>query len=178
VPRTVELLREVLGQRQALLVVPQPYPGLEADLNRLVGPAFLRETPYERLTQLSRYLRAMRLRADRWKQNPVKDAERARQIAPYEAAAARKSSPTGFRWLVEEFRVSLFAQELGTAEPVSAVKLDRILQTGVMPASTAAATPPPSESEKSAPKPAPVVLPATKQAPLKNLSSLGKLFPR
>ncbi len=53
--------------------------------------------------------------------NPLKDAERAARLAPYAKA------PAGVRWLVEEYRVSVFAQELGTSEPVSAVKLDQAI---------------------------------------------------
>ena len=130
VPRLSDLLREILSLRLALQVHPQPYGGLGPELAALITPDFLATTPYEQLVQLPRYLKAMRLRADRWKQNPLKDAERARQFAPYAKAAAElRLRPGGgvFRWLVEEFRVSLFAQELGTAEPVSVVKLDRAL---------------------------------------------------
>lgn len=84
----------------------------------------------------------MKLRAERWRQNPAKDAERAAQLAPYVVVVGKLRSREGgdaFRWLVEEFRVSLFAQELGTAEPVSAVKLDRALaalQHGIVVART------------------------------------------
>ena len=123
----------------------------------------------------------MKLRAERWRQNTAKDAERAAQLAPYMAAA--KTRPAGqqndggnsFRWLVEEFRVSLFAQELGTAEPVSAVKLDRILAG----ASREEAPSLPEVPPVSAPKPivsAPLAL--KKSVPLKNLGALDKLFPR
>src|SRR5471032_1489351 len=129
--------------RQELLVHPKPYADLAADLGALIPPDFLRTTPYAQLAHFPRYLKAMKLRADRWRQNPAKDAERAAQLAPYVKAAthleARVARPypmaggspalppdvDALRWLVEEFRVSLFAQELGTAGPVSAVKLDR-----------------------------------------------------
>src|SRR5471032_457456 len=109
--------------RQELLVHPKPYADLAADLGALIPPDFLRTTPYAQLAHFPRYLKAMKLRADRWRQNPAKDAERAAQLAPY--AKALPPDAEALRWLVEEFRVSLFAQELGTAEPVSAVKLDR-----------------------------------------------------
>jgi ATP-dependent helicase HrpA len=77
------------------------------------------------------------------------------------------------RWLIEEFRVSLFAQELGTAEPVSAVKLDRALaavQTGAIVR---------REEPELAAKPIVVApLREKKSAPLKHLGALDKLFPR
>jgi len=188
VPRLCDLLREILTLRLALLVHPQPYGGLGPELTALITPDFLQTTPYEQLAHLPRYLKAMRLRADRWKQNPVKDGERAKQLAPYAKAAVElRARPGGgtFRWLVEEFRVSLFAQELGTAEPVSVVKLDRALaelkagkasanhsamksETGVLPAPKLSA-PTPIMTTKVAEK---------KMAPLKNLAALDALFRR
>jgi ATP-dependent helicase HrpA len=121
------------------------------------------------------------LRAERARKNLAKDAERRAQLAPYVAAADKFRNREGgerFRWLVEEFRVSLFAQELGTAEPVSAVKLDRALsalQSGKPeqrePAS-GASTPAGAKPIVAAP-----VTP-TKPAPIKNLNALDKLFNR
>jgi ATP-dependent helicase HrpA len=176
VPRFCDLLKEILGARQELLVHPKPYAGLDADLTALIPPDFLRTTSYAQLAHFPRYLKAMKLRADRWRQNPAKNAERAAQLAPYVAAVAKQRVREGgdaLRWLVEEFRVSLFAQELGTAEPVSAVKLDRALAALQSSGETQrpAATP--------APKPiisAPVA--TRKSTPLKNLGALDKLFPR
>ncbi len=163
VPRFVDLLKEILSARQELLVLPNPYPGMDKDLAALLPPDFLRTTPYAQLAHLPRYLKAMRLRAERAKKNPAKDAERAAQLRPYLGVPA-------LRWLVEEFRVSLFAQELGTAEPVSAVKLDRALAELKGGA---------AKEEPAAPK-AIVAAPVTKEksAPLKNLGALDKLFPR
>ncbi|MSU71883.1 MAG: ATP-dependent RNA helicase HrpA [Opitutus sp.] len=190
VPRFCDLLKDILSVRQELLVHPKPYAGLDADLATLLPPDFLRVTPYEQLAHLPRYLKAKKLRADRWRQNPAKDAERAGQLAPYEKAlrglavgaglsrdeSGRKAPPApardAFRWLVEEFRVSLFAQELGTAEPVSAVKLERAL----------AALQPGAVGSREAPAPRPIVsssaVPEKKLKPLKNLGALDRLFPR
>ena len=176
VPRLTDLLREILTLRQALLVHPTPPAGLERDVAALLTADFLRTTPHAQLAQLPRYLKAMKLRADRWRKNPAKDAERAAQFAPYLAAAAKLRDREGgevLRWLLEEFRVSLFAQELGTAEPVSAVKLDRAL-TAVSAGMAVR-----REEPVAAVKPI-VVAPVRekKSAPLKNLGSLDKLFPR
>jgi len=168
VPRLMDLLREILTLRQDLLVHPQPYAGLDREVAALVPPEFLRTTPYAQLAHLPRYLRARKLRADRWRQHPAKDAERAREIARYETALAGAGERAAtLRWLVEEYRVSLFAQELGTAEPVSAVKLDRLLG--------------PPRAGAAAPVPAAAIRPvaptaAKKPAPLKNLGALDRLF--
>jgi ATP-dependent helicase HrpA len=75
---------------------------------------------------------------ERAKLNPVKDKERVQLVAPYinrlkSFAANTPTSPgarqlaDAFRWMVEEFKVSVFAQELGTAIPISAKRLDEHL---------------------------------------------------
>ena len=63
--------------------------------------------------------------AERAALTPAKDAEKARQLAPFSDWATRVSpeNQEKFGWLLEEFRVSIFAQELGTAEPASAQRL-------------------------------------------------------
>jgi ATP-dependent helicase HrpA len=185
VPRLGDLLKEILVLRQALLIHQQPYAGLVEDLALLLPADFIAATPFEQLAHLPRYLRAMNLRAERWKKNPARDAQRAKQLAPYLKAVAALSSRTGsseeagrFRWLVEEFRVSLFAQELGTAEPVSPVKLDRELR--VLRRSAANAGEPAASTSGPGgrpPQPAPVAVP-TATGPLKNLGALDRLFPR
>jgi ATP-dependent helicase HrpA len=184
VPRFVDQLKEILGLRNELLVLPGAPETLARDVEALVPKDFLRRTPYAQLAHLPRYLKAMKLRAERAKKNPAKDAERAALLAPYLAAAERlrgKPGADGLRWLVEEFRVSLFAQELGTAEPVSAVKLDRALDAlrqGPGPA-------PGPAKEAKAPAatagPRPIVAAAVtekKTAPVKSLNALDKLFGR
>jgi ATP-dependent helicase HrpA len=184
VPQLVDRLREILGLRQELLVHPRPYPGLDRDLAALLPPDFLRTTPYPQLAHFPRYLKAMKLRADRWRQNPAKDAERAAQLAPYVTAIAALDDGDGshaLRWLMEEFRVSVFAQELGTAEPVSAVKLDRAL-AAVAPARRSArpaGTPQPQAASHTPPRPIVAApLSSKKPTPLKTLGALDKLFPR
>jgi ATP-dependent helicase HrpA len=112
---------------------------LPEELAFLMPPAFLDGIEFETLRQLPRYLKALTLRAERAANNPVKDAERAKAVAPYQAALHRlRTAPNatsadaarrvdGFRWLLEEYKVSLFAQELGTAVPVSPKRLDEYL---------------------------------------------------
>jgi ATP-dependent helicase HrpA len=167
VPRFVELVREILSLRQALLVHPNPYRGQGPDLAALVPNDFLKVTPYGRLAHFPRYLKAMKLRADRWKQAQVKDTERAKQLAVFAGVPE-------LRWQVEELRVSVFAQELGTAEPVSVQKLERALaelRQGVKPV---AAVEPPKPREAT---PLPVTTTKPK-APLKNFGALDALFKR
>jgi ATP-dependent helicase HrpA len=112
---------------------------LAAELAGLVSPRFLERIEFDRLTHLPRYLKALLIRAERAALNPAKNQDRLRQLAPYVDAlkklqAQPPRSPEAdrqieaFRWLVEEFKVSLFAQELGTALPVSPKRLDQQLE--------------------------------------------------
>jgi ATP-dependent helicase HrpA len=115
-----------------------PHP-LAEELATLVSPRFLERIAYDRLTHLPRYLKALLIRAERAALNPAKDRDRLRQLAPYQdALKALQAQPAGsaaaqrqiesFRWMVEEFKVSLFAQEVGTAVPVSPKRLDQQLE--------------------------------------------------
>ncbi|HVU35110.1 MAG TPA: ATP-dependent RNA helicase HrpA [Opitutaceae bacterium] len=191
VPRLVDVVREILMLRQELLVVADPPPAMAATLGSLLPADFLARTHYPRLAHLPRYLKALKVRAGRWRKNPGKDAERTSQIAPYERQLAQLeqrrttagaesisvSAVERLRWLIEEFRVSLFAQEIGTAEPISAVKLDRLFAELGPDASRESRNQSPSATAK------PIVatpLPDAERKPgrVKNLGALDKLFGR
>jgi ATP-dependent helicase HrpA len=109
---------------------------LRAQLNGLVHPGFLRETPADALAQLPRYLKAMSLRAERAKRDPARDQARMLEIKPFvdalesAAASGRQSDPQwqALRWDLEELRVSMFAQELGARAGISPKKLAQRLQ--------------------------------------------------
>jgi len=110
------------------------YDDLREQFDALLTPGFLRELPPARLAHYPRYLKAMRLRAERLRQDPAKDQQRMLQVMPYwraylqhRAAGADAAGLAELRWLIEEWRVSLFAQELKTAEPVSAKRLAKAL---------------------------------------------------
>lgn len=174
VPRLTDLLGEILDLRQALLVTPHPHPGMGKDLDQLLPSDFLRRTPFERLAHLPRYLKAMRLRAGRWRDNPAKDKERAAQLAPFAAHVATCAFDDPLRWSVEEYRVSLFAQELGTAESISAVKLQRALAAG----GTEVGGPAPAAPARPSPMIAPDAAGVARKPPLKDLGALASLFRR
>ena len=167
VPKLGDWLKEIFTLRLALQTTKQAYPGLAEDLAALLPPDFLRTTPFERVQHLPRYLRGLQVRAERARRDQAKDVARAAELAPFVAAVKKLGGRAGeLRWLVEEFRVSLFAQELGTAEPVSAVRLERMLRELA-----------PGDAKEPA-APAARVAPATtrKGAPLKSLGSLDQLF--
>ena len=103
-------------------------------LQHLVYPGFVKEVPLSQLQHLPRYLKAIRLRVERLLLDPAKDRNKATQIQPMWQAYLEKrqqmSDPLPqleeFRWLLEEFRVSIFAQELRTACPVSKQRLQQM----------------------------------------------------
>jgi len=133
------LLGTILQRRQEILLCRQPFPTLPNELEALVPPQFLLRIPFADLEHLPRYLQALRIRAERAALNPAKDREKAQRLAPYlRAAAELRAQPAtnpslqpyvqAFLRLVEEFKVSVFAQEMGTALPVSPKRLDEALE--------------------------------------------------
>ena len=118
---------------------PKPANVWADELESLLPRDFLAAIPFEQLGQLPRYLKALATRMERARLNPVKDKERAQQLAPYLAklktllanppkAADALRRLDEFRWMVEEYKVSLFAQELGTAFPVSPKRLSEQME--------------------------------------------------
>ena len=95
------------------------------------APGFLRDTPAEALAEYPRWLKAMVLRAERALRDPVRDQARMLELLPFAEALAdardrgidTQPEWRALRWELEEFRVSLFAQELGAKGGVSAKKL-------------------------------------------------------
>ncbi len=103
---------------------------------RLVYPGFLSRTPWERLEHVPRYLKGCALRLQKYRANAERDQKHAVTVATlwnnYEARLkadrdAGRNDPKleEFRWLIEELRISLFAQELRTPFPVSAKRLQK-----------------------------------------------------
>jgi ATP-dependent helicase HrpA len=127
--RTRDLFKQVHEQRDQIARGANRYPGMEGDLARLVPGDLLLRTPHGQLPHVLRYLKAVRIRAERAGNNPAKDADKAQLIADWEGwetfvpAANREV----FRWLMEEYRVQVFAQELGTAQAVSVKRLEALL---------------------------------------------------
>jgi ATP-dependent helicase HrpA len=107
---------------------------ITAQLGRLVPKRFMADTPWAQLAHLPRYLRAIVLRLDKQRADPARDAQRLGELRPVEQRywrhlAERKGVADArldeYRWLLEELRVSLFAQELRTPQPVSVKRLDK-----------------------------------------------------
>ncbi|MEM9533411.1 MAG: ATP-dependent RNA helicase HrpA [Pseudomonadota bacterium] len=120
------LLDEELEKRSGAAVAD-----IRQQLEYLVYPGFLTEVPRSRLADYPRYLEAAKIRIERLAENPVRDRERHEQmrgfweayVARCEAQAEYPADLDAFHWLLEEYRVSLFAQPLKTALPVSGKRL-------------------------------------------------------
>ncbi len=108
-----------------------------AQLQRLVPKHFLQAAPYAQLAHFARYLKAVTLRLDKWRADPARDAQRLAELRPIEQRYIRRLAEQKgvadarldeYRWLLEELRVSFFAQELRTPQPVSVKRLDKAWQ--------------------------------------------------
>ena len=138
------ILAEEASLKKKLAAAAKAFPHQSEDvkqqLARLLAPGWLARTPWERLQHLPRYLKAASMRLDKLRADPGRDARLAAELASLEqpygreaAARARHGAPAPefeqFGWLLEELRVSLFAQELKTPVPVSAKRLTKLWQS-------------------------------------------------
>ncbi len=116
-------------------IAPDTVADAQQQLQRLMGKRFLADTPWTALQHFARYLKAITLRLDKLRADPVRDAARLAELRPQEQrywrlVAERKGAVDErmqeLRWLLEELRVSFFAQELRTPQPVSVKRLDKV----------------------------------------------------
>lgn len=108
---------------------------LRQRLQTLLAPGFASHTPWAQWPRLPIYLKAMTLRLEKYSGNPARDAAREADIQELEQMWQEKTDSlvkqgqpvsddlAAFRWMIEELRVSLFAQELKTPYPVSVKRL-------------------------------------------------------
>ena len=116
---------------------PEAVLDATAQLQRLVPKRFLAVTPYGQLQHFSRYLKAIAARLEKYRADPARDAARMAELKPQdqrywrllvERKGAADARMQEFRWLLEELRVSFFAQELRTPQPVSVKRLEKAWQ--------------------------------------------------
>jgi ATP-dependent helicase HrpA len=126
--------------QQISRVFPEPCRDVQESVARLMSGRFIAQTPYERLQHFPRYLKAAGLRLDKVRADAQRDVRLAAELAPIFAQWQRervRQAKSGasdprleqFRWLLEELRVQLFAQELKTPVPVSVKRLSKMWQT-------------------------------------------------
>ena len=137
-------LGEILAEHAAVvrrLAAARAFPAavadIQAQLQALLPKRFVTTTPAAQLRHLPRYLKAIGARLDKLRDDPARDAHKQAELAPLLqgwqrlAAQRRGQADAGLeelRWLLEELRVSLFAQELRTPMPVSARRLHKVLE--------------------------------------------------
>ena len=137
------LVGNILGEYQALQkslpqlkANAQANQDVRAQLEWLLHKRFIAETPYERLQHVPRYLKAISLRIEKLRSNPARDEQCMAQMQPLlQAWQKLRQSQQGkadprvdeFAWMLQELRVSLFAQELKTPVIVSVKRLEKML---------------------------------------------------
>jgi ATP-dependent helicase HrpA len=113
---------------------PEVVADITQQLQRLLGKRFVTDMPASQIQHVPRYLKGMVMRLDKLRSDPARDATRLAEFKPMEQRywrlmAERKGvqdeRTREFRWLLEELRISLFAQELRTPQPVSVKRLDK-----------------------------------------------------
>jgi ATP-dependent helicase HrpA len=110
---------------------------MQSQLQALVGKRFIADNDYTQLSHFPRYLKAINVRLEKLRADPARDqrlmAEWNQVAAPWQRAlkgkAANDPKMQEFRWLLEELRVSLFAQELRTPMPVSVKRLQKVWES-------------------------------------------------
>jgi ATP-dependent helicase HrpA len=114
------------------------YADMQGQLDALIGKRFVVDTPYAQLAHFPRYLKGIALRIDKLKADPARDARQFAEFAPllqhYQRALAQRGGVMDprlaeFRWMLEELRISLFAQELRTPMPVSVKRLYKVWES-------------------------------------------------
>lgn len=114
---------------------PEAVQDAQQQLQRLLPKNFLAATPWAQLAHFPRYLKAIVLRLDKVRTDPARDAAKLAELRPHEQRywrllAERKGRADArmqeLRWMLEELRVSFFAQELRTPQPVSLKRLEKL----------------------------------------------------
>jgi ATP-dependent helicase HrpA len=135
-----QILAEFHGMPKRLQnLAPAVAADMQAQLQGLVHKRFIADTEYSQLAHFPRYLKGMNVRLEKLRTNTARDAQ---LMAEWQTAAAQfqrtiKNQPlknldprmTDFRWMLEELRVSLFAQELRTPMPVSSKRLQKVWES-------------------------------------------------
>ena len=143
----LRIAAQLLGEYAALQkrlaglkTFPEVSADIQAQLGALMPKDFLTAFPWERLSQFPRYLKAVSIRLDKLRNNPARDAQLLaewrglaqtweRERNARSRAGVVEAELEAFRWLLEELRVGLFAQELKTPMPVSVKRLQKIWES-------------------------------------------------
>ena len=131
--------RHTLDKYLATPAFEEYYQDLDLHLDELMPADFAQVISFFQWRHIPRYLKGISIRAERLVRNPGKDDEKSENLASYQEpylrlqrrdslSESQKIVLEEFRWMLEEFKVSLFAPELKTAFPVSNKRLDKIIE--------------------------------------------------
>jgi ATP-dependent helicase HrpA len=127
---------------QAKAASASAYTDIQTQVQGLIFPKFVSDTPYGQLVHFPRYLKAIAMRIDKLRANPSRDAQCQKDwesvARPWQKLVqgsrgsanygmADDQALTDFRWQLEELRVALYAQELKTPTPMSLKRLEKVL---------------------------------------------------
>jgi len=116
---------------------PEATQDAARQLQALMPKQFIAQAPWAQLQHFARYLKAICVRLDKYRADPARDAAKLKELQPLEQRymrllAERKGQQDArmqeYRWMLQELRVSFFAQELRTPYPVSSKRLDKVWQ--------------------------------------------------
>jgi ATP-dependent helicase HrpA len=133
--RLAEIAADCIARTHALhgrlAKLPAQYRAAHDDIQQqlaaLCAVGFIATHPPTRVQHLPRYLAGIEKRLEKLPRDPARDNQSMREMAPLIKATATLKDPRDFHWHLEELRVSLFAQELKTPEPVSVKRLEKRL---------------------------------------------------
>jgi ATP-dependent helicase HrpA len=121
---------------QQLPLYRKALPDIEQQVQGLIYPQFVQNTPFSQLQHIPRYLKAIELRLQKLLRDPQKDMLKLGQFVPlweaYQKLLVKKPDSAvlpEIRWMLEELRVSLFAQELRTPYAVSVQRVQKLLES-------------------------------------------------
>lgn len=139
------ILAEYAGLPRKLLQAKpfgSAHQDMEAQLARLMTKSFVIDTPYTQLVHFPRYLKGMAMRVDKLKGDPGRDSQRTQEMTPLvqqwqraekqlrtQGRGAEDARLDEFRWMLEELRIALFAQELRTPVPMSVKRLQKVWES-------------------------------------------------
>jgi ATP-dependent helicase HrpA len=137
------LVATVLAEHQMLQKALPAYKAhsqvlqdIRSQCDWLLGKEWVARTPFERMQHMPRYLKAINVRLEKLRTNPARDAQNMAQMNPLSQLWQRRLSAQqgevdvrleDFGWMMQELRVSLYAQELKTPVIVSVKRLEKIL---------------------------------------------------
>jgi len=166
--KLVDQLREILELRQLLIVDKGLSKKLRKEVDRIAPPDLLTQTPHWAFNRLPRYLEAVKIRQTAQEKDPQRDEKRQSEIDALRNRLQRLDTSPEVKeelvWTIEEYALSVFAQQLGTAFPVSAKRIEEKFADAGGSSPKQTEIPPPAANKKTIDKPT--------EADLQSLKSL------